>query len=255
MHSVKIKKREEIELIRHSANILSKMLGVVVHNAKPGVSLLQLDKIAEEYILDNEALPGCKNYEGFPNTLCLSVNDKVVHGIPNNYILKDGDIVSIDSCVLYKGFYSDATYTAMIGNVQSDVQKMVQTTKESLYCGIENCRAGKYLGDIGHAIEQKVTSEHFHVVKQYSGHGIGEHMHEAPLVLNYGKPGAGMKIKNGFVLAIEPIVGFSTGETRTLDNGWDVVMKDGCMSAHFEHTVAVYDDIPHVLTTFEYCEK
>lgn len=255
MHSVKIKKTEEIELIRHSANILSQMLGVVVHNAKPGVSLLQLDKIAEEYILDNGAIPGCKNYEGFPNTLCLSVNDKVVHGIPNNYILKDGDIVSIDSCVLYKGFYSDATYTAMIGDVPPAVQKMVQTTKESLYCGIENCHAGKYLGDIGHAIEEKVTSEGFYVVKEYSGHGIGRDMHEAPLVLNYGQPGEGMKIRNGFVFAIEPIVGFSTGETETLDNGWDVVMKDGCMSAHFEHTVAVYDDAPHVLTTFEYCEE
>lgn len=255
MHSVKIKKSKDIELIRHSANILSRMLGVVVHIAKPGVSLLHLDKIAEEYILDNGGRPGCKNYEGFPNTLCLSVNDKVVHGIPNDYILKDGDIVSIDSCVLYNGFYSDATYTAMIGDVPPAVQKMVQTTKESLYCGIENCCVGKCLGDIGHAIEQKVTSEGFHVVKKYSGHGIGKDMHEAPFVLNYGKPGEGMKIKNGFVLAIEPIVGFSTGETETLDNGWDVVMKDGCMSAHFEHTVAVYDDAPHVLTTFKYCEE
>ena len=255
MSTKTLKTKEEIDLISQSCEILSRMLGEVVNAAKPGVTLLSLDKLAEEFILDNNAIPACKGYCNYPNTLCLSVNDKVVHGIPNDYILKEGDIVSIDSCVQYKGFCSDSTYTVPIGEIQQNIKKMLHVCEESLYDGIKQCTTHNRLGDIGYAIEQKITSSGFFVVKKYSGHGIGRSIHELPKVLNYGIRGNGEKIQNGLVLAIEPIIGETTGETKLLENGWDVLMANGCMSAHFEHTVAVYDDEPHILTTFKYCKK
>jgi len=250
-----LKTKEEIDLISQSCEILSRTLGEVVNATKPGVTLLELDKLAEEFILDNNAIPACKGYEGYPNTLCLSVNDKVVHGIPNNYVLKEGDIISIDGCVKYKGFCSDATYTIAIGEISDNVKRMLQVGEDSLYDGIRQCTTHNRLGDIGYAIEQKITNAGFFVIKQYSGHGIGRSIHEFPKVLNYGVRGHGEKIQNGLVLAIEPIIGETTGETKVLKNGWDVLMANGCMSAHFEHTVAVYNDEPHILTTFKYCKK
>ena len=254
MNLIKLKKKEEINKIRKSCEILSKMIGYVGKHIKPGVSLLELDSLAEEFIRDNGAIPACKNYGNFPGTLCLSVNDKVVHGIPNKYILKEGDIVSVDSGVILDGFYSDCTYTYGVGEISEDDKKLIQVTKESLFVGIKKAVIGNRLGDIGHAIENHVKKNGFHIVRQYCGHGIGRDFHEEPRVLNYGEEHTGVLLQNGMVLAIEPIVGISTGEVRVDKNGWDAFMKNGCNSAHFEQTIAIFDNKTEILTTFKYCE-
>ena len=255
MSEIRLKTKEDISKMRVACDVLSKMLGYVGGHIIPGVSLLELDRMAEDFIRSHACLPACKGYGGFPATLCLSVNDKVVHGIPNNYVLKDGDIISVDSCVEYKGFIGDSTYTFGVGQISEEDKRLINVTKQSLYEGIKMFKVGNRLGDISHAIESYVKKHGFYIVEKFCGHGIGRDMHESPRVLNYGSPGTGMQLVNGLALAIEPIVGATTGLSKTLDNGWDEVMVNGCNSAHFEHTVVLFDGKTEILTTFKYCEK
>jgi methionyl aminopeptidase len=254
MKSVILKTKEEIFLIKKSCEILSKTIGIVGKEIVPGVSLIYLDKIAEEFIRDNGGIPACKDYCGFPSTLCLSVNDKVVHGIPNNYILREGDIVSVDSGVILDGYFSDCTYSFGVGEISETNKRLLTATKNSLLEGIKKAIIGNTIGDIGNAIEKYIVKEGFYIVKKYCGHGLGKNFHEKPNVLNYGKAGTGEKIQNGMVLAIEPIVGETTGNVKEAKNGWDVFTANGCNSAHFEHTIAIIDNKTEILTTFKYCE-
>ncbi|MBQ2350007.1 MAG: type I methionyl aminopeptidase [Cytophagales bacterium] len=254
MSSIILKTHEEIDKMRVACSVLSQMLGYVGSRITPGVSLRELDNLAETFILDHGCLPACKGYGGFPATLCLSVNDKVVHGIPNNYVLKEGDIISVDSCVQYEGFIGDCTYTFGVGEISEQDKRLINVTKQSLYEGIKMFKSGNRLGDISSAIENYVNSNGFHIVKKFCGHGIGRDMHEAPRVLNYGSPRTGIALVNGLALAIEPIVGATTGLSKTLNNGWDEVMVNGCNAAHFEHTVVLLDNKTEILTTYKYCE-
>ena len=255
MSNIILKTPEEIDKMRVACSVLSQMLGYVGSHITPGVSLLELDRLAEAFIRDHGCIPACKGYGGFPATLCLSVNDKVVHGIPNGYILKEGDIISVDSCVQYQGFIGDCTYTFGVGHISEQDKRLINVTKQSLYEGIKMFKIGNSLGDISYAIESYVNKHKFHIVKKFCGHGIGRDMHESPRVLNYGTPGTGIPLANGLALAIEPIVGATTGISKTMDNGWDEIMSNGCNSAHFEHTVVLCNNQTEILTTYAYCEK
>ena len=251
---VYLKREDEIELIRQSGEILTKAIRLVGENIKPGITLKKLDKLAEDYIISNGAEPSCKGYEGFPGTLCLSVNNCVVHGIPDNYELKEGDIISVDCTVKYKGYCSDCAYTYGVGKIKDQDKKLLEVTKQSLFEAINIAQVGKRLGDIGFTIENYVKNNGFCVIEDYSGHGIGRYIHEDPVVENRGKKNTGYKICNGLVIAIEPITAISTGKTNVLDNGWNVITKDGCNSAHFEATVGFYNNETHVLTNIKNCE-
>jgi methionyl aminopeptidase len=250
-----IASENDIENIKISCTILSKTYGFLAKEIKEGVSLLQLDKIAEGIIRDLGGIPACKNYEGFPATLCTSVNDTVVHGIPNDYVLKDGDIISVDSGVVYKGFYSDSAYTFGIGNISAEDKKLIAVTKESLYVGIKNAVVGKRVGDIGSSIHDVVRKNGFSVVKCFTGHGLGRDFHEDPAIPNYGRPGHGAKLVKNMVLAIEPMVNAGTSDVYFCDDDWTTKTYDGQKSAHFEHTVIVKEGQPEILTTFDFIEK
>ena len=249
-----LKREDEINLIKESGDILVNAIGLVGRNIKPGVSLLALDKIAEEFIRDNKAIPACKNYYGFPGSLCLSVNEIVLHGIPNSYELKEGDIISVDCVVNYKGYYSDCTYTYGVGQISEENKLLIDTTKNSLSEAIKVAKVGNTLGDIGSTIENCVKKKGFKIVESYSGHGIGKKMHEDPTVLNIGVPNKGFKICNGLVIAIEPIVGATTSKTVPLTGDYDIMMKNRCMSAHFEATVGFYNNKTILLTDLKKCE-
>ena len=251
---VYLKRDDEIELIRQSGEILTDAIRLVGENIKPGVSLLELDKIAEDYIISRGAEPSCKGYDGFPGTLCLSVNNIVVHGIPNDYKLKEGDIISVDCTVKYKGYCSDCAYTYGVGNIKEQDKKLLEVTKQSLFEAINIAQVGKRLGDIGYTIENYVKKNGFYIIEEYGGHGIGKGIHEDPIVENKGKKNTGYKICNGLVIAIEPITAISTGDTNVLDNGWDVITKDGCNAAHFEATIGFYNNKTMVLTDINKCE-
>ena len=249
-----LKREDEIELIKQSGDILVNTIALVGKNIKPGVSLLYLDKIADEYIRDNNAIPACKNYYGFPGSLCLSVNEIVLHGIPSSYELKDGDIVSVDCVVKYNGYYSDCTYTYGVGDISAENRRLIETTKNSLLGAIEVAKVGNTLGDIGYYIENYVKKNGYYIVDNYSGHGVGLDIHEDPLVFNYGKKNDGFKICNGLVIAIEPIVGATTSKTRTLSGDYNVIMENRCMSSHFEVTVGFYNNKTIILTDLKKCE-
>lgn len=249
---IKLKTREEIEIMRESALIVSKTLGMLAGEIKPGVTTLHLDKLAEEFIRDYGAQPGFLGMYGFPNTLCMSPNSMVVHGIPNDIPLRDGDIISID-CGSYKnGFYGDHAYTFEVGEVSPEIKQLLKVTKESLYLGIREFKEGNRIGDIGHAIQSYTQSFGYGVVRELVGHGLGRDMHEDPQVPNYGKPGQGKRIKEGMVLAIEPMINMGTHRVRQLSDGWSIVTADNQPSAHFEHDVAVVDGKPQLLSTFDY---
>jgi methionyl aminopeptidase len=251
---IKLKTREEIELMRQSAQLVSKTLGMLAAEIRPGITTLYLDNLAETYIRDHQALPGFLGLYDFPNTLCVSVNEQVVHGIPNKKPLLEGDIVSIDCGALKNGYYGDHAYTFAVGEISPEVQQLLEVTKESLYLGIEQMVAGNRIGDISSAI-QKYTERHgYGVVRELVGHGLGRQMHESPEVPNYGKRGRGPVIKNGLVLAIEPMINLGTRKVKQLRDGWTIVTADGKPSAHFEHNVAVIDGKPEILSTFEYIE-
>lgn len=252
---VQYKTAEDIQIIKESAQILGKAHAEVAKAIKPGVKTKDLDKIAEEFIRDQGGSPSFKNYHGFPATLCISVNDTVVHGFPGGYELKESDIISVDCGVLYKGFHSDSAYTYPMEGVGKEVIDLLNRTYDSLYLGIEQARNGNRIGDIGYAIQTYVEKFGYGVVRELVGHGVGKKLHEDPEVPNYGKRGKGIKLVAGMVFAIEPMINMGTKEVVQEDDGWTIRTKDKKPSAHFEHTVAVLEDRTEILTTHEYIES
>ena len=252
MAAIVLKTREEIELIRESALIVSKTLGVLASEIKPGVTTLSLDQIAETHIRDLGAEPGFLGLYDFPNTLCMSPNAQVVHGIPNDVPLEEGDIISIDCGVLKNGFYGDHAYTFAVGTVDPEVEKLLKVTKASLYEGIQTFKKGNRLGDLGFAIQDFCEKEGYGVVRELVGHGLGSAMHEGPEVPNYGRRGRGKQFVDGMVLAIEPMINQGTHRIKQLKDGWTILTADGKASAHFEHNVALIDGEPELLSSFQY---
>lgn len=250
-----MKTDREIQAIRESGMILSRLHGELSQRIEAGVKTLELDSFAEGYILAEGAKPSFKGYRNFPASLCISVNSVVVHGIPNHYILKDGDIISIDCGVYYNGFHSDCAYTYKVGTISSDVQKLMSETYTSLYKGIAKCKAGNRVGDISAEIQRYVESHGYGIVRELVGHGVGRNLHEAPEVPNYGKPGKGPKLVNGMVIAIEPMVTMGKRTVKQEKDGWTIRTADGLPAAHYEHTVAIVNGQPENLTTFEYICK
>lgn len=249
------KTREEIELMRESALVVSRTLGMLAAEVKPGVTTLYLDKLAEEYIRSQDAIPGFLGLYDFPNTLCMSPNEQVVHGIPNDKPLVEGDIISIDCGAIKNGFYGDHAYTFEVGEVAPEVNKLLEVTKQSLYVGIEQLKVGNRVGDVGYAI-QKFTEDHgYGVVRELVGHGLGTTMHEDPEMPNYGKRGRGKKFIEGMVVAIEPMTNMGTRNITQHNDGWTITTRDNKPSAHFEHDVAILDGKPELLSTFAYIYK
>jgi methionyl aminopeptidase len=250
-----IKTDAEVELLRASNMLVSKTLAEVAGHIRAGVTTLQLDTIAETFIRDNGALPGFKGYAGFPNTLCTSVNDEVVHGIPSAYALKDGDIVSVDCGVILDGYYGDSAFTFAVGEVSPEVLRLLEYTRASLEAGVEEAITGNRLGDISHAVQSKAESGGYSVVRTLVGHGIGKHLHEGPEVPNFGKRGTGARLERNLVICIEPMINMGTKNTTVLSDGWTVKTGDSKPSAHFEYAVAVREGKADLLTTFEFIEE
>ena len=249
---IHIKTLEQLEMMRDAAQVVSRTLGLMAKEVKPGVTTKYLDKIAEEYIHSQGALPGFLGLYGFPNTLCMSPNAQVVHGIPNDRPLEEGDIISIDCGSIKHGFYGDHAYTFEVGEVSPEVKKLLQVTKESLYVGIRQFRRGNRVGDVGYAIQKYCEAHGYGVVRELVGHGVGRKMHEDPEMPNFGKRGDGKKFKDGMVVAIEPMINMGTHRTKHLKDGWTILTADGKPSAHFEHDVALVDGKPRLLSTFKY---
>ncbi len=250
-----IKTDAEVELLREANQLVSKTLAEVAAHIRPGVTTRQLDTIAEEFIRDHGALPGFKGYAGFPNTLCTSVNDEVVHGIPSDYELRDGDIISVDCGVILNGWNGDSAYTFAVGDVKPEVLRLMEYTRASLEAGAREAIAGNRVGDISHAVQTKAESGGYSVVRTLVGHGIGKHLHEGPEVPNYGKRGSGTRLDRNLVICIEPMINMGTKNTRVQSDGWTVRTGDGKPSAHYEYAVAVREGKPDLLTTFEYIEE
>lgn len=245
------KSKAEIELMRESSLLVSKALTLVAAAIKPGVSSLQLNKLAEEFILDNKALPSFKGYNGYPYACCISVNDAVVHGFPSPAPLKDGDVVSVDIGVFKNGFHGDHAYTFALGKVSAEVKQLIRVTKESLYKGIEKAIAGNRTGDIAYAIQQYTEKEHgYGVVRDLVGHGLGRHLHEEPQVPNFGKRGSGAKLREGMVIAIEPMINMGTKDVFHDKDGWTIRTADGKPSVHFEHDVSIQKGRADILSSF-----
>lgn len=249
------KTSEEVQIIKEGAQILGKAHGEVAKYIKEGVKTSFLDKIAEEYIRDFNGVPSFKGYNGFPSSLCISVNEVVVHGFPSDYVLKDGDIISVDCGVFHQGFHSDSAYTYPVGEVSPQVLSLLKATKESLYLGIESAVFGNRIGDIGFAIQKFVEAKGYTVVRELVGHGLGKNLHEAPEVPNYGKKGSGPLMKDGLVIAIEPMINLGTRNIVQEKDGWTIRTADRKVSAHYEHTVAVFEDKTEILTTHQYIEE
>lgn len=256
-----LKTEDEIELLREANLLVGKTLAEVAKLIKPGVTTAELDRVAEEFIRDHGAIPTFKGFpnqdnDPFPCSLCTSVNEQVVHGIPSDkVVLKDGDIISIDCGTYINGFCGDSAYTFCVGEVAEDVKKLLKVTKESLYLGIENAVQGKRLGDIGYAIQQHCESNSFGVVREFVGHGIGKDMHEDPQVPNYGKRGYGALLKKGLCIAIEPMITLGSRQIIMENDGWTVRTKDRKFAAHFEHTIAVNAGKADILSSFEFIEE
>ncbi len=254
-----LKTAEEIELMRESALMVSRSLALIAREVKPGVNSLYLDKLAEEFIRDNGGVPAFKDYGSpknpFPATLCISVNEAVVHGIPNKSPLREGDIISVDCGVKKNGYYGDHAYTFAVGEVKPEVQKLIDVTKECLYLGIEQMVSGNRVGDISFAIQQHAEKNGFGVVRELVGHGLGKKLHEEPEVPNYGKRGDGPKLKEGMVLAIEPMINMGTKSIRQLNDGWTIITADNKPSAHFEHDVAIVNGKPEILSSYALIEE
>ena len=244
----------EIELLRKAALLVGKTLGEVGKHIRPGIRTIELDIIAEEFIRDHGAIPAFKGYEGFPGSLCISVNDAVVHGIPGNYELRDGDIVSVDCGTILDGYVGDSAYTFTVGEVSEEIKLFLQRSKESLYKGIEQAVSGNRIGDIGYAIQSYVEQFGYGVVRELVGHGVGRKMHEDPQVPNYGKRGTGTKLSEGIVIAIEPMITFGKKDIIQERDGWTIKTKDRKPAAHFEHDVAVRNGKAEILSSFEWIE-
>jgi methionyl aminopeptidase len=250
-----LKTNEEVGLLRKSNLLVSRTLAEIAKLIKPGITTLSLDKVAETFIRDNGAVPAFKGYNGFPKTLCTSVNDEVVHGIPSGYILKDGDIISIDCGVIIDGYYGDSAYTFAVGEINEEKRKLLDVTKASLEDGVREAIAGNRIGDISFAVQNRAESAGFSVVRELVGHGIGTKLHEAPEVANYGKKGTGVKMEKGLVICIEPMINMGLKETIQMSDGWTIKTADGKPSAHFEYAVAIDKGKADVLTTFKYIEE
>ena len=249
------KTKEEIELMRESALIVSKTLGLLASKIEEGVNLLDLDKQADEFIRDHDAVPGFLGLYDYPKSIITSVNEQVVHGIPTDRVLKNGDVVGVDIGVLKNGFYGDHAYTFAVGEVTEDVAQLLRVTKECLDLGVEQFKAGNRIGDASFVIQQHAENHGYGVVRELVGHGLGKKMHESPEVPNFGKRGRGPLIKEGLVVAIEPMINMGTRRVVQLNDGWTIVTADKKPSAHFEHDVAVVDGKPEVLSTFKYIEE
>ncbi|MFC2119250.1 type I methionyl aminopeptidase [Bacteroidota bacterium] len=250
-----LKTEEEIELLRKSNLLVSKTLAEIAPMMKPGVSTLEIDQRAEEFIRDNGGVPGFKGYNGFPNSLCISVNENVVHGIPSSYVLKKGDIVSVDCGVYLNKFHGDSAFTFAIDEIDAKVSELLKVTKEALYKGIEQAVIGKRIGDIGNAIQEYTESFGFSVVREMVGHGVGKNLHEPPEVPNYGKKGTGMKLKKGMVIAIEPMINLGKKEIIQENDGWTIRAIDRKASAHYEHSVAIGKQKADILSDFSIIEE
>jgi methionyl aminopeptidase len=249
------KTAEEIELLRESNLLVSKALAEVARKIAPGVSTLELDVIAEEFIRDHGAEPGFLGYHGYPKTLCTSINQQVVHGIPSSHVLKDGDIVSVDCGVLHQGYFGDSAYTFAVGTVSERVRLLLNTTREALYKGIEQATEGKRIGDIGNAVQEHCEKQRFSVVREMVGHGIGKGLHEAPEVPNYGKRGHGVRLQQGMVVCIEPMINMGRREIVQDSDGWTIQTADKLPSAHFELCVAIGKNGADLLSKFDYIEE
>jgi methionyl aminopeptidase len=249
------KSEEEIELLRESSLLVGKTLAEIAKHIKPGVETLFLDKIAEDFIRSHDAVPGFKGYNGFKHTLCISINDEVVHGIPSKRILEDGDIVSLDCGTLKNGFYGDSAYTFAVGNVSEEKLKLMEATKESLYRGIKVAIEGKRIGDIGYEIQSYVESLGYSVVRDLVGHGLGRKLHEKPEIPNYGKQGTGMKLQSGLVIAIEPMINLGIRNVIQERDGWTIRTADRLPSAHYEHNVVIRKGTAEILSSFEEIEN
>ncbi len=251
---IHLKNLDEIQVIKEGAQVLAKAHGEVARKIKPGVKTMELDRVAEEYIRDFGGSPSFKNYNGFPSSLCISVNEVVVHGFPGKYELKEGDIISIDCGVFYKGYHSDSAYTYPLEGVKGETLLLLQRTYDSLYKGIEQAKAGNRMGDISFAIQSYVESFGYGVVRELVGHGVGKKLHEDPEVPNYGKRGKGVKLVEGMVIAIEPMINQGTKNVVQERDGWTIRTSDRKPSAHFEHMVAIGKNGAEILTTHEYIE-
>lgn len=255
MSKIYYKSLEEIELIRESSLLVSKTLAEVAKIIKPGITTLALDKMAYEFIKDHGAIPAFLNYGGFPNSLCISPNEQVVHGFPNDHVIKEGDLISVDCGVIKNNFFGDSAYTFSIGEVDAEKQKLCTVTQECLRLGIEKAVVGMRIGDIAFAVQQHAEANGFGVVRELVGHGVGVKLHEKPEVPNYGKRGSGMKLEEGMVIAIEPMINAGTAAITFWPDGWTVTTKDNKPSAHFEHTVAIKKGKADVLSTFSLIEE
>ena len=249
------KTQEEIEWIRESSLLVAKTLAEVARHIRPGVTTLELDRLAEEFIRDHQAVPAFKNYNGFPNALCISVNAQVVHGIPGPTVLEDGDVVSVDCGVLKNKFYGDSAFTFPVGTVDPEILKLLRVTRECLERGIEKAVAGNRVGDISAAVQEHAEANGYSVVRELVGHGVGRYLHEKPEVPNYGRRGTGMQLKESLVIAIEPMINMGRRDVVHERDGWTVRTQDGKPSAHFEHTVAIRKGSADILSSFEYIEE
>ncbi len=250
------KTNDEIGLIRKSCLLVSATLAEVAKFLKPGVTTMQVDALAEKFIRDNGGVPSFKNYKGFPFTCCISVNDAIVHGFPNNVPLKEGDIVTVDAGVYMNGYHGDSAYTFAIGSINDDVKQLLRVTKESLYKGVEKAVSGNRVGDIAFAVQEHTERKHgYGVVRELVGHGLGKQLHEDPQVPNFGKRGTGLKMKEGLVIAIEPMINMGKKDVFYDDDGWTVRTKDGKPAAHYEHTICVQKGSPDILSSFTEIEK
>lgn len=251
-----LKTDEEIELMRLANQLVGKTLGELAKHIAAGVSTLQLDKIAEEFIRDNGAVPAFLGYGGFPNSICASVNENIVHGIPSSScVLKDGDVISIDCGTILNGFVGDSAYTFCVGDVDPVIKNLLKTTKDALYLGIDSALEGKRLGDVSHAVQEYCESKGFSVVRELVGHGIGRNMHEEPEVPNYGKRGYGTLLRSGMCICIEPMINMGTKNVVFERDGWTVRTRDKKPSAHFEHCIAIRPNGPEILSSFDFIEE
>jgi methionyl aminopeptidase len=250
--AIKLKTREEIALMSEAGKIVGGALALLTEKAKPGVTTAELDALAASFITGHHAVASFKGYRGFPASICASVNEEVVHGIPDGRVLKDGDILSIDVGAIYKGMHGDGATTVPVGNISEAAQRLLTVGQEALRRGVDQARSGNHLGDISATVQKVAEGQGFSVVREYVGHGIGRDMHEDPQIPNFGRAGYGPVLKPGMVLAIEPMINIGTYEVRLLGNGWTVVTVDGSLSAHFEHTVAITTGEPEILTAFCY---